>query len=77
MVAENPHLVQAEAEWFWKRDHEKKAEDEAGSSHVVKMESCDEGSDIDWDDLARESDGEESDESHDIDWEVVHRSRSQ
>ena len=38
------------------------------------MESYDEGFDVDWDDLARESDGEESDESHDIDGEVVRRS---
>lgn len=44
---ENPHLVQAEAEFFWKRDNERKkaerkTEDEAGPSGVVKLESDDE-----------------------------------
>ena len=41
---ENPHLVQAE-EWFWKRDNERKTEDAAGPSKVIKLESDDESED--------------------------------
>lgn len=44
---ENPHLVQYEVEFFWKRDHERqkaerKKEDESSSSRVIKVESDDE-----------------------------------
>lgn len=42
LVAENPHLVQAEAEWFRKIDNERMKEDEAGLSRVIKVESDDE-----------------------------------
>ena len=51
-AAENPHLVQAE-EWFWKRDNERKTEDEAGPSTVIPIESSDE----DWGDSEEEDEG--------------------
>lgn len=41
-TVEIPHLVQAEGEWFKKRDNERRNKDEVGPSRVIKAESEDE-----------------------------------
>ncbi|KAF7104869.1 hypothetical protein CFC21_105733 [Triticum aestivum] len=54
---EHPEYVQAELEYYWKREaDQKKKEDEAGPSTVIPIESCYEE---DWADFSEEEEEEE------------------
>ena len=56
---EHPEYVQAELEYYWKREAEQTKEDEAGPSMVIPIESS---SEDDWADFSNEEEEEGCDD---------------